>query len=131
MAQCGPLMTLGKKPFENIVEKGENACESMFRFSHNILYCIKLHHLSLFSNCHLQMLSLLRRLNFCCLINGKQNASLRFTDGKLLVKLACLDISPEGRLWLGNTVINKTIWFQLLHRTVPIIHCKVIIPRVC
>ena len=78
MAQCGPLMTLGKKPFENIVEKGENACESMFRFSHNILYCIKLHHLSLFSNCHLQMLSLLRRLNFCCLINGKQNASLRF-----------------------------------------------------
>ena len=35
------LTGLGKKPFENIVGKGEIACTSNFSFSHNIFYSIK------------------------------------------------------------------------------------------
>ena len=35
------LTGLGKKPFENIVEKGEIACTSNFSFSHNVFSSIK------------------------------------------------------------------------------------------
>ena len=36
-----PFECLEKKPFENIVEKGEIACPSNFSFSHNVFYPIK------------------------------------------------------------------------------------------
>ena len=35
-----PLTGLGKKPFENIVGKGEIACTSNFSFSHSVFYSI-------------------------------------------------------------------------------------------
>ena len=35
------LAGLGKKPFENIVGKGETACTSNFSFSHNVFHSIK------------------------------------------------------------------------------------------
>lgn len=35
----------------------------------------------------------------------------------LPVHLACIDLSPEGSLWLTNNVLNKVVWFHLLHRT--------------
>ena len=36
-----PLTGLGKKPFENIVRKGEIACTSNFSFSYNVFSSIK------------------------------------------------------------------------------------------
>ena len=35
----------------------------------------------------------------------------------LPVKLACIDVSPEGKIWLKRNVLHNTVWFHLLHRT--------------
>lgn len=37
--------------------------------------------------------------------------------GSIPVHLACIDISPEGRLWLTEKVWHKVVWFHLLHRS--------------
>ncbi|XP_045161406.2 protein C3orf33 homolog isoform X2 [Mercenaria mercenaria] len=39
------------------------------------------------------------------------------TNECLPVHLACIDLSPEGRLWLSENTLHKVVWFHLLHRT--------------
>ncbi|KAH3858440.1 protein C3orf33 homolog [Dreissena polymorpha] len=53
--------------------------------------------------------------------------------GSLPLHLACIDIGPEGRLWLQQHVQEKTIWFHLMHRSKHlnhyVLHSKVEIPK--
>ncbi|KAL4221617.1 hypothetical protein ACF0H5_019874 [Mactra antiquata] len=35
----------------------------------------------------------------------------------LPVHLACIDLSPDGRLWLKDNILQQIVWFHLLHRT--------------
>ena len=60
------LTHLGKKPFVNIVRKGEIACTSNFSFSHNVFYSIKgrSYYFLLHSICPLQMISIWSGPNF-------------------------------------------------------------------
>ncbi|XP_060563004.1 protein C3orf33-like [Ruditapes philippinarum] len=53
----------------------------------------------------------------------------------LPVKLACIDVSPEGRLWLNRNILHKAVWFHLLHRNGSLngmgsqLYSKIEIPR--
>ena len=52
------LMTLKKKPFENIMKKGENAGTNIFTFSHNVFYPSK-------SNFSISIIFVLSSANAC------------------------------------------------------------------
>ncbi|XP_052821504.1 protein C3orf33 homolog [Mya arenaria] len=51
----------------------------------------------------------------------------------LPVHLACIDVSLEGHLWLQQNMLERVVWFHLLHRSKEHgearLHCKVEIPR--
>lgn len=51
--------------------------------------------------------------------------------GNLQVHLACIDVSPQGKLWLEANCSHKVVWFQLLHRNIAKSHLysKLEIPR--
>jgi len=47
-----------------------------------------------------------------------------------MVRIACIDVGPEGKMWLNENAMNKTVWFHLLHRSSQEIYSKIIIPKV-
>ena len=64
------LTCLEKKPFQNIMGKGENLVTSIFSFSHNVFYKRQKLSFMLHLFCCLQILSIWTRSNFCRLGMG-------------------------------------------------------------
>ena len=66
------LMTLRKRPFENIVGKGENAAKQHFILFPQCFLPYQRHKSSfdLCMNCRLQMLLIWTSIKFCCLVKS-------------------------------------------------------------
>ena len=76
-------MTLGKKPFEIIVRKGENASNQHFLDYPQCFLLFPIQTLIFQSHlfCHLQDVSISTSLKICCLVKGLKNP---LTDDKIL-----------------------------------------------
>lgn len=65
------------------------------------------------------------------MVNGPFSSSLGVGMSPLLVRLAGVELTPEGREWLQkNLAPAQTVWLKLVSREDDILHCLVCRSRV-
>lgn len=59
-----------------------------------------------------------------CLVNSSFWSSLGVSTSPLLVHLAGVELTPEGRVWLQkNLAPAQTVWLKLISREDDTLHC--------
>uniref|UniRef100_A0A4W6FBX2 TNase-like domain-containing protein n=1 Tax=Lates calcarifer TaxID=8187 RepID=A0A4W6FBX2_LATCA len=65
-------------------------------------------------------------ITYAYVVNGPFTSSSGVSTSPLLVHLAGVELTPEGRVWLQKTLTpSQTVWLKLISREDDMLHCLV------